>query len=152
MTHKQTRFCAEYLIDFNGSQAAIRAGYSPKAAKETGSYLLTLPNIKAIIAENQVAVMEKTGLDHAWVLQQFQTIAQRCMQAEPVMKFDKVDKVMVQASETNDAGEEVPLFTFDSAGANKAIEMIGKHLGFFEKDNEQAKAVVNLLNAPVIFK
>ena len=37
MTKKQKRFVEEYLIDLNAAQAAIRAGYSPKAAYSIGS-------------------------------------------------------------------------------------------------------------------
>ena len=37
MTDKQDRFCEEYMIDLNATQAAIRAGYSPKNRKRTGT-------------------------------------------------------------------------------------------------------------------
>ena len=39
LTDKQKRFCEEYLIDLNATQAAIRAGYSPKTAEQTASRL-----------------------------------------------------------------------------------------------------------------
>jgi phage terminase small subunit len=51
LSPKQKKFCREYLVDHNGSQAAIRAGYSPKAAKEQASRLLTNANIKDFIAK-----------------------------------------------------------------------------------------------------
>jgi len=50
---RQTRFVDEYLVDFNGAQAAIRAGYSPNAAKEHASYMLTRPNIKGAVRRKQ---------------------------------------------------------------------------------------------------
>lgn len=37
MTERQKKFCEEYLIDLNATQAAIRAGYSPKTANEQGA-------------------------------------------------------------------------------------------------------------------
>ncbi len=40
MTHKQSIFVAEYLKDMNATQAAIRAGYSPKTAYSIGQRLL----------------------------------------------------------------------------------------------------------------
>ena len=49
MTEKQKAFCHEYLVDLNGTQAAIRAGYSEKAAKEIASENLTKANIKCVI-------------------------------------------------------------------------------------------------------
>lgn len=41
MTDKQARFCEEYMIDLNATQAAIRAGYSPKTAQEQSARLLS---------------------------------------------------------------------------------------------------------------
>lgn len=49
MTKKQKRFVEEYLIDLNAAQAAIRAGYSPKAAYSIGSENLRKPEIRACI-------------------------------------------------------------------------------------------------------
>lgn len=49
LTPKQASFASEYLIDFNGKQSAVRAGYSPKAAEVTASKLVKDPRIKLII-------------------------------------------------------------------------------------------------------
>ena len=49
MTPKQKLFCDEYLIDLNATQAAIRAGYSEKNARNIASENLTKPNIKEYI-------------------------------------------------------------------------------------------------------
>ena len=49
LTHKQDIFCREYIIDYNATQAAIRAGYSEHTAKEIGCENLTKPNIKSHI-------------------------------------------------------------------------------------------------------
>ena len=51
MTDKQKRFCNEYLIDCNATQAAIRAGYSPKTANEQSARLLANVSIKTYIEE-----------------------------------------------------------------------------------------------------
>lgn len=51
ITKKQQRFIDEYLKCFNGSEAARRAGYSPKACRSTASTLLTYPNISKQIRE-----------------------------------------------------------------------------------------------------
>ena len=47
---KQKRFCEEYIVDFNATQAAIRAGYSKKTAGSIGSENLKKPEIKKYIA------------------------------------------------------------------------------------------------------
>lgn len=51
MTAKQRRFCDEYLIDLNATQAAIRAGYTSKYANTNASKLLQITTIKEFIAE-----------------------------------------------------------------------------------------------------
>ena len=57
LTAKQQRFCDEYLIDLNATQAAIRAGYSKKTANRTGPENLSKPVIKEYI-ENRMAEKE----------------------------------------------------------------------------------------------
>ena len=52
MTEKQKRFCDEYIIDLNATQAAIRAGYSPHTAKDIASQNLAKLNILAEINKN----------------------------------------------------------------------------------------------------
>lgn len=53
---KHERFCIEYVVDHNGTQAAIRAGYSERSARSQASDLLTKPDIKERIAELDSAV------------------------------------------------------------------------------------------------
>ena len=58
LTAKQQRFCDEYLIDLNATQAAIRAGYSEKNARNIASENLAKPNIREYI-DNRLAEKEK---------------------------------------------------------------------------------------------
>ena len=58
LTAKQQRFCDEYLIDLNATQAAIRSGYSEKTARAIGNENLTKPDIKEYI-EQRMAEKEK---------------------------------------------------------------------------------------------
>jgi len=51
LTDKQERFCNEYVVDFNGTQAVIRAGYKEQSAAEIASENLRKPQIKARIKE-----------------------------------------------------------------------------------------------------
>lgn len=53
LTEKQKRFVAEYLVDLNATQAAIRAGYSPKTANRIGSQNLSKVDVQTEI-ENGV--------------------------------------------------------------------------------------------------
>jgi len=132
MTDKQAKFIEEYLKHPNAKEAAIAAGFSAKSAKERGYQLLQIPEISEEIKKRQAEISEKTGIDKAWVLNRFKEISDRCMTAEPVMIFDGEQWI--------ESGE----YKFDSSGANKATEMIGKHIGFFEADNAQKAPKVNI--------
>lgn len=59
LTPKQQRFVSEYLKDQNGTQAAIRTGYSAKTAKQQGSRLLADPRIQAAVRAGQKKVAKK---------------------------------------------------------------------------------------------
>ena len=69
MTEKQKRFCDEYLIDCNATQAAIRAGYSPKTANEQGAKLLAKVSIKAYIDDQLEQLHNKNIADSQEVLE-----------------------------------------------------------------------------------
>lgn len=68
LTAKQQRFVAEYPIDLNATQAAIRAGYSEKTAAEQASRLLTNVKVAEAIQAAMKARSERTQIDADWVL------------------------------------------------------------------------------------
>ena len=74
---KQLRFAAEYPIDCNGTQAAIRAGYSEKTARAQGARLLTNADIKKIIEKSLVKANEKAGLTVETVLANIENLRKR---------------------------------------------------------------------------
>ena len=63
LTEKQRRFVDEYLIDLNATQAAIRAGYSVKTAREQASQNLTKLNIQQEISEKMAERSKRTGVN-----------------------------------------------------------------------------------------
>jgi len=69
LTARQQRFVDEYLVDLNGTQAAIRAGYSPKRAAETACELLRNPTVSQAIAERQNRQTKKLEITHQMVLE-----------------------------------------------------------------------------------
>ncbi len=113
LTDKQKIFCEEYLIDLNATQSAIRAGYSEKTAKQIGTENLAKPALAEYIAELKAKRSESTAINAAWVLRQAVKVHERCMQAEAI-----IDK------EGGATGE----YKFEHSGANKALEIIGKHV------------------------
>lgn len=120
LTPKQQAFCEEYLIDLNATQAAIRAGYSEKTASEMGYENLSKPHIAEVIAELQSKRSAKTAISAEWVIERLQRVHDRCMQEEAVMASD------------GPTGE----YRFEHSGANKSLELIGKHLAMFTEKKE----------------
>lgn len=68
LTAKQEAFAREYLLDLNATQAAIRAGYSAKTAKQQGQRLLTNVDVQAAVTAGQDARATRTEIDADWVL------------------------------------------------------------------------------------
>jgi len=66
---RQSRFVNEYLVDMNGTKAAVRAGYSPKTAKSQTSRLLTNVNLRAEISRKQKESELKLNIDRETVLE-----------------------------------------------------------------------------------
>jgi phage terminase small subunit len=119
---KQEAFVREYLVDLNATQAAIRAGYSERTAKSIGAENLTKPDIRARIDELLLKRSEKLELSAEWVLSKLKDVAERCLtEVEPILAFDYEEKRMMETGE----------YKFDSQGANRALELIGKHLKMF---------------------
>lgn len=132
LNEKQLLFVREYLVDLNGSAAAIRAGYSAKTAASIASLLLTKPNIQKALLKGMKKRAEKVDLDADFVLGNLIELTERCMQKKPVMDFNYETKQLEQRTEVVD-GQVVGVWQFDSQGANKSLRSLGDHLGLFKK-------------------
>jgi len=86
LTPKQQRFVDEYLIDLNATQAAIRAGYSAKAAHVQAANLLRNPKVKNIINHAQQAKTQQALIDAVYVLNRLKDIAE--MDAADILDDD----------------------------------------------------------------
>ena len=75
MTQKQQQFIIEYLKDFNGTQAAIRAGYSPKTAQVQSAKLLSKGKVAAAVAQQTQARLEKADLTAERTLEEMRRLA-----------------------------------------------------------------------------
>ena len=120
---KHELFCREYIVDYNGTQAAIRAAYSPGSAANTASRLLTNEEILARVRELQKEQMQRLSLNADMVILEILDTYRSCRQGTPVL----------QRNQTTGKWEEAGIYQFDSHGALKALELLGKHLGVFEK-------------------
>ena len=79
LTPKRERFVQEYLIDLNGSAAAIRAGYSERTARSQGQRLLTNADIQAAVQVAMADRAEKTGVDTEYVVTNLKEIVEKTM-------------------------------------------------------------------------
>ena len=128
-------FCREYIIDYIGTQAAIRAGYSKKTAHVQASELLKNPKVLARIRELQKEQTERLAITSDWVVQQLVDVVKKSKEPEPVMEWDYVEKALIKTGE----------YTFDSKGATKALELLGKHLGMYiEKVEEKVDMQIKI--------
>ena len=71
-THK--RFCREYVIDNNGTKAAIRTGYSARSADTQASRLLARPEIQAEVAKLQAAMCKRAEVTEDFIVQTLLTV------------------------------------------------------------------------------
>jgi phage terminase small subunit len=144
MTAKQQRFCDEYLIDLNATQAAIRAGYSKKTAGVIANENLNKPYIKEYI-EKRMAEKEESLVAKQDEVMKYLT---------SVMRREKTESVVVTLSKEtstyvpDDQGtmrkqtikEEIPEIVEIPArlsDSNKAAELLGKAYGLYTDRVEQ---------------
>lgn len=135
ITTKQQVFVAEYLIDLNATRAAIAAGYSEKTAAEQASRLLKNVKVSEVIAHKQGKRLEKLKLSADYVLGNIKEVGEYCMQKK-WPKMVRRGREMVQVEEVvinPETGDEelAEVYEFDSMGALKAQELLGKHLKLF---------------------
>lgn len=157
LTPRQERFVQEYLKDLNGAQAAIRAGYSPRSAKEQASRLLTNANVADAVARAKADQLGRIGLTADRVLEEVAAVAfarlgdyaawgpgRFCLQEshdvdlETGARTERFDTRAVQAvtlkeitipTENGDIVKtEQSIKLHDKLGA---LERLGKHLGMF---------------------
>ena len=147
---RQDVFVEEYLLDLNGTQAAIRAGYSPKSASEQASRLLTKDKVRARIDKAMADRSVRTGVNADRVVAELAKIA--FVNAADVMNFDSgeikkeasredtaaISSVKVKTIPTGygDNGVEREIRMGDKA---KALELLGKHVGLW---NDKAELTV----------
>lgn len=141
LTAKQQRFVDEYLIDLNATQAAIRAGYSEKTAFSIGTENLRKPLIQKAIQQRKQAREQRTEITQDRVIQELAAIGfSRATDYARIVPGGGVDFVstddltesqkaaVVSIKETQN-GTEIRL-----ADKLKALELIGKHLGMFDRN------------------
>ena len=122
LTAKQKRFCDEYLIDANATQAAIRSGYSKKTANEQGARLLANVSVKEYIANRMEEKDKKLIADQDEVLMYLTSVLRGESQSEIVV-VENVGDFTSEARRIQKAPDEKERL--------KAAELLGKRYNLF---------------------
>lgn len=151
LSHQQERFVTEYLVDLNGKQAAIRAGYSEKTADVQASRLLASVKVREAVDKAIANRAEKTGITAERVIEELSKIGfsnmMDYMRPDPdgdlYLDFSNltrdqaaaIQEVTVEdfkAGRGEDA-RDVRRVKFKLADKRAALVDIGKHLGLFRE-------------------
>lgn len=131
LTPKQKRFVEEYVIDNNATQAAIRAGYSPKTANRIASYMLSKVDIQSAIAKKRKIISLKAEYDAvAW--------------RKDMLAYKRTLEQTVLLGESEEGAVES--FT-DATNLMKCMDMLGKHLGAYNKDESEKDGIEKVADA-----
>ena len=134
---KRQSFAREFLVDHNATQAAVRAGYSERTAKQQGSRLLTYADVQAEIAELERAQREVEAVDRHYVLTGLRRLAETAESESARVRslelLGKSLKMFTETVETVAIHEQPDLksYTLDELLELKAV-----------MSNDQAKAVI----------
>lgn len=138
MTEKQKRFADEYLKDLNATQAAIRAGYSLKTAKQIGQRMLTNVDLKAYIDEQLDKAHEETIADAKEVMGYLTSVMRGQSEA---------DVVVVEGTGDGCSSARTVKKPPDEKERLKAAELLGKRYGLFtERMQVEGNTAVTILD------
>lgn len=132
LTAKKQRFCDEYLISFNATQAAIKAGYSEKTAYSQGQRLLKNVEVKAYLDEQKERIHSEKTADAKEVME-YLTAVMRGESSSSVLARDELgaDRVIIKPP--------------DEKEKLKAAELLGKaHMMFTDKVQQEVDMELNI--------
>lgn len=173
LNDRQKRFCDEYLIDLNATQAAIRAGYTSKYANTNASKLLQNTAIKEYIQQKQQERMERTEVTQDFVIKELLAIASvnatdyaKIVEKNATVMADGVEMQLYDADGNPVTYRTIePILTDELTEVQKkalavikkgrdgfeirpydklkVLELLGKHLGMFTDKMEVSGQVNN---------
>ena len=164
LTDKQRQFVAEYLVDLNATQAAIRAGYSKKTARRIASGLMQDPRVESAIQAAKEGRLERTRINADWLLRRLVDEAE----ADIADLYDKNTGVLLHPIKwpliwrkglvtgiktgrvkNDDTDELVLVDEIKQSDRVKRLELIGKHIdiqAFRERiENEHTGSAIDAL-------
>lgn len=135
---KQRLFIREYMIDRNGTQAAIRAGYAAgkdnHQAAVTANKLLKDPVVSACRAALLREECDRLAVSRQEIVLEYMEIYKRCMARTPVMEWDSNSHQWV----------ETGMWQFDAKGAANALDKLSGLLGYKDKQAGDNRVTVTI--------
>jgi phage terminase small subunit len=136
---RQRLFVQEYLKDFNGRQAAIRAGYSKSNAARHACRLLGFPHIARMVEEAQAAAFARCQLSVDRVIQEMMRIAfidpaelfDDNGELKPISQIPREYRAAISSISRNSDGTRITLWS-----KVEALRDLGKHLRMFVEQIE----------------
>ena len=156
LTLKQQRFADEYLIDLNGKQAAIRAGYSPKSAEQQASALLSNPKVRAYIDERMAQHSARTGVNQERIIRELARVA--FLDPTQLVNMDSAEITDDASADDRAAIASVKVKTMKGdidmierevkfADKLKALELLGKRYGMWiDKQHVDVNGAVQIVD------
>jgi len=152
LTDKQEKFCQEYLIDLNATQAAIRAGYSEKRADQSGYQLLSNIEISKRIQELMDKRSERTQITQDMVVKELSKLGFSNMQDYAIWNGSSVtltDSNKLTPDQAACVSEVSQTITKDGGSIRfklhdkkGALELLGKHLNMFKEQHEHSGEII----------
>lgn len=130
ITDKQKRFVREWLVDMNGTRAAIRAGYSEKSAAQTASRLMRDPAVRAYRDALLKEEFDSLGITRHSLAVEVWRVYERCAAATPVLQWDSNLREYIESGD----------WQFDSKGCLKALGMLNGMLERMERSEDEDDA------------
>ena len=152
ITDKMRQFVDEYLIDMNGTQAAIRAGYSEATAQEQSSQLLDRPDIRELVEQRQKDRIDRTQISQDLTVNELKAIALSDIADFVIVKeggvieqrpFNELKKEQtrcvkkikqtVRTAQSSDGAviHQTAVLELELYDKVKSLELLGRHLGIF---------------------
>jgi phage terminase small subunit len=147
LTPRQERFIKEYLVDLNATQAAIRAGYSPKTAKQIAAENLSKPYLQTAIQAAQHRLAHRLEVTQETILREYARIAfirlddvatwgEGGLTLKPSAELtpDHTAAIAEISDTATEDGHKLRLKLHDKKGA---LDSLAKHLGLLQPDKEE---------------
>ena len=121
LTERQRRFCEEYLIDGNASQAAIRAGYSKRNSTVVSTTLMKNPQVQAYL-KKLLGELHSAKVADAQEVLEYLTSIMRGEQREQTLQL------------IGDGMQDITAIDVAAKDRLKAAELLGKRYGIFKEN------------------